>query len=191
MALTRKNWRLLDNAKAPLNRAGINRRSFAVQVQMVMPENKLTALLPGAKFSDSYCLVVDEPDIDAITAARRAMGRAPGWIHGLMHLRNRIASLFDLKPARLALLENQDGSERVGAFPVISSAAERVVLGFDDKHLDFRIVVDVAKIDASHSQITATTLVRPHNLLGRTYLGVVLPFHRMIVPAMLAQAVRL
>jgi Protein of unknown function (DUF2867) len=160
-----------------------------VQVQMVMPENKLTALLPGAKFSDAYCLVVDEPDIDAITAARCVMERVPAWIRALMQLRNRFASLLDLKPARLALHEH--GSARAGAFPVISSAPERVVLGFDDKHLDFRIVVDVAKIDVSHSQITTTTLVRPRNPLGRAYLAVVLPFHRMSSPPCLPQAVRL
>jgi hypothetical protein len=162
-----------------------------VHVQMVMPESKLTVLLPGAQFSDAYRLVVDEPDLDAITAARRVLERSPRWIRGLMRLRNRITSLLGLKPAELALHDRREGSANVGAFPVISSAPERVVLGFDDKHLDFRIVVDLAKIDVSHSQITTTTLVRPHNLLGRTYLAVVLPFHRMIVFAMLAQATRL
>ena len=161
-----------------------------MQVQMVMPENKLTALLPGAEFSDAYRLVIDEPDIDAITAARRVMERAPGWIRGLMSMRNRIVALWGLKSAQLALHERQDESARVGAFPVISRASERVVLGFDDKHLDFRIVVDVAKVDASHSRITATTLVRTRNLLGRAYLAIVLPFHRIIVRTMLYQAAR-
>ena len=108
-----------------------------------------------------------------------------------MRLRNQITSLLGLKPAELALHDSREESANVGAFPVISSAPDRVVLGFDDKHLDFRFVVDLAKIDVSHSQITTTTLVRPHNLLGRTYLAVVLPFHRMIVPAMLAQVTRL
>lgn len=160
-----------------------------MHVEIVMPDSQLTALLPDAEFADAYCLVVDEVDTDAITVARRVLERAPGWIRGLMHLRNRIASLLGLKPAELALHERYDGSARVGAFPVISRTPERVVLGFDDWHLDFRIVVDLTKL-GTHSQITTTTLVRPHNLLGRTYLTVVLPFHRMIVPAMLAQAVR-
>lgn len=161
-----------------------------MQAQKVMPESKLTALLPGAAFSDAYCLVVDEPDIDAITASRRVLERAPQWIRHLMSLRNRITALLGLKPAQLALHERQDENASVGAFPIISRAPERVVLGFDDKHLNFRIVVDVAKIDALHSQIAVTTLVRSHNLLGRTYLALVLPFHRMIVPTMLGQAAR-
>jgi hypothetical protein len=159
-----------------------------VRVQKVQTESKLTALLPGVAFSDAYRLLVDEPDIDAITAARRVMEHPPIWIRGLMSLRNGIVSLLGLKPAQLALHEKQDESSLAGAFPVISRAQERVVLGFDDKHLDFRIVVEAVGVDARRSQITVTTLVRPHNLLGRTYLAGVLPFHRIIVPAMLVQA---
>ena len=60
--------------------------------------------------------------------------------------------------------------------------------GYDDKHLDFRIAVDVAKLEGARRQITATTLVRSHNHLGRLYLAAVLPFHRVIVPAMLTRA---
>ncbi|HEY8006161.1 MAG TPA: DUF2867 domain-containing protein [Methylocella sp.] len=159
-----------------------------MRVQQVPTESKLTALLSGVAFSEAYRLLVDEPDIDAITAARRVMEHPPIWIRGLMSLRNGIASLLSLKPAQLALHEKQDESSLAGAFPVISRAPERVVLGFDDKHLDFRIVVESVGVDTQRSQIAVTTLVRPHNLLGRTYLAGVLPFHRIIVPAMLVQA---
>ena len=38
-------------------------------------------------------------------------------------------------------------------------------------------------------EVTASTAVRTHNLLGRIYLAIVKPFHRIVVPAMLAQAV--
>lgn len=70
----------------------------------------------------------------------------------------------------------------------MSQTPERLVAGFDDKHLDFRAVIDVAASwpdsDAGQ-QVTATTLVRTHNLFGRIYLAIILPFHRLIVPAML------
>jgi hypothetical protein len=47
-------------------------------------------------------------------------------------------------------------------------------------------VVDVAGSNSDSSQqITATTLVKTHNLFGRIYLAIILPFHRLIVPAML------
>ena len=34
-------------------------------------------------------------------------------------------------------------------------------------------------------QVTTTTLVLTHNLFGRTYLTVIMPFHRLVVRAML------
>jgi len=63
-----------------------------------------------------------------------------------------------------------------------------LVAGFNDRHLDFRIVVDVAPVDgARDQQVTATTLVLTHNWLGRAYLLVILPFHRLIAKSMLGQ----
>jgi hypothetical protein len=35
--------------------------------------------------------------------------------------------------------------------------------------------------------VTATTLVRTNNWPGRTYLAVILPFHRLVVRALLKQ----
>ena len=61
-----------------------------------------------------------------------------------------------------------------------------MVAGFNDRHLDFRVVVDVASAGARQN-VTATTLVRTHNRLGRTYLAIILPFHRLILRAMMRQ----
>jgi hypothetical protein len=48
-------------------------------------------------------------------------------------------------------------------------------------------VVDVATFP-DNQKITATTLVLTHNLLGRIYLAIILPFHRLIVPVMMRRA---
>jgi hypothetical protein len=101
-------------------------------------------------------------------------------VDGLLILRNIAVTPFGLK--RGAPI----GAERIGIFPVVSASPERVVMGFDDLHLDFRVVVDVAP-EGSGRQVTATTLVRTRNRLGRLYLAAVKPFHRVIVPMMLAQ----
>jgi hypothetical protein len=66
----------------------------------------------------------------------------------------------------------------------VSETPDRLVAGFNDSHLDFRFVVDVAA-SGDRQQVTATTLVLTHNWLGRTYLTLILPFHRLIVRAML------
>jgi hypothetical protein len=76
--------------------------------------------------------------------------------------------------------------DSVGIFPVLSQSPSRLVAGFDDKHLDFRVVVDVSAAGPGQ-QVTATTLVLTHNRLGRVYLAVIMPFHRLIVRSMLRQ----
>jgi Protein of unknown function (DUF2867) len=106
--------------------------------------------------------------------------RRPRWVDGLLLLRNLAVTPFRLKR------EAPTGAERIGIFPVVSASPQRVVMGFDDTHLDFRVVVEVGS-DKRGQKITATTLVRTKNRLGRLYLAAVKPFHRVIVPAMLAQ----
>jgi hypothetical protein len=138
--------------------------------------------LPDADFTDAYSVHVAEP-LDALQAARRMVGRRPRWVNGLLMLRNLAVTPFGLK--RGAPI----GAERIGIFPVVSASPERVVMGFDDAHLDFRVMVEVAP-EGSGQQVTATTFVRTRNRLGRLYLAAVKPFHRVIVPAMLAQVGR-
>jgi hypothetical protein len=74
----------------------------------------------------------------------------------------------------------------IGIFPVLSETPKRLVAGFNDRHLDFRVVVDVVPV-GSGQQVTMTTLVLTHNLLGRVYLAVIMPFHRLIARVMLRQ----
>jgi uncharacterized protein DUF2867 len=135
--------------------------------------------LPGADFTDAYFVHVAEP-LDALEAARRMVGRRPWWVDGLLVLRNLAVTPLGLKRGAPA------GAERIGIFPIVSAMPERVVMGFDDAHLDFRMAVEVAP-EGSEQRVTATTFVRTRNRLGRLYLAAVKPFHRVIVPAMLAQ----
>lgn len=156
----------------------------------------VAAMLPGADFSDCYFLEQGEPRIDALTAARRALSTMPWWVKALMALRNSAVApfaLIALGPSALGRIrEDWRPAERIGLFPLLAQDAERVVLGMDAWHLDFRIVVDASAESrvASDRCIRVTTLVRTHNWPGRTYLRIVLPFHRVIVPALLDQAAR-
>ncbi len=108
----------------------------------------------------------------------------PAGSKPLLNLRNLIVAPLGLKTSGAG--EPATGG-MIGIFPVVSETPERLVAGFNDNHLDFRVVVDVATVGAGQ-QVTATTLVRTHNWLGRTYLAVILPFHRLIVSSMLRRA---
>ena len=47
-------------------------------------------------------------------------------------------------------------------------------------------MVDVIAADSGR-RVTATTRALTHNLPGRIYLAMILPFHRLIFPSMLRQ----
>ena len=143
-------------------------------------------LLAGAEFADSYSMTVSGLSLDAVGATWRVMGRTPRWVAGLMAARNLLVRPFGLKTAPD---EASPPRLRIGMFPVISQSAAQVVLGLNDRHLDFRVLVEVEELGMGRQAVTASTAVRTHNLLGRVYLAIVKPFHRIIVPAMLAQVV--
>jgi hypothetical protein len=160
-----------------------------IRVQEVAPEIDAGPLLSGAQFIDAFRVDLGGRAIDARSAAERMMGHSPAWIEALLTLRNLLVAPFDLKTSGKS--ENPP-RETIGLFPILTQTPERLVAGFNDKHLDFRVVVDVAAsaTDAeAGQQVTATTLVKTHNLFGRLYLAIILPFHRLIVPAMLKVAV--
>lgn len=142
-------------------------------------------ILPGYDFADAW-RVGRLPVSDAPAIAAKAFGAAPGWISALLALRNLLVAPFGLKTGRERTLRD---TSRIGLFPVLSQRPDRIVLGLDDRHLDFRLVVDVVGGQDRTVAATATTYVRTHNRLGRLYLFVVRPFHRIIVPAMLRRVV--
>lgn len=142
-----------------------------MKANAVAPTVNCAAILPGFQFADAYA-VAKPPGMDAITATRTVFAATPSWIAVLMALRDKLVGPLGLKAAP------------PGGFPVIRESAEEVLLGFDDSHLDFRIAVTTGADGASNPQVVVTTIVRTHNRFGRTYLALVMPFHRIIARRM-------
>jgi hypothetical protein len=152
-----------------------------MNVEAVEPDIDSGVLLAGAQFSDAYSIAIDGTVLDVRQAAEKMLARGPRWIDMLLALRNLMVASLGLKTSAPS-----DASDVIGIFPVVSQTLGRLVAGFDDRHLDFRVVVDVTSLGRGQ-RVTATTLVLTHNLLGRAYLAIILPFHRLIVRSMLRQ----
>jgi hypothetical protein len=138
-------------------------------------------VLPAATFTDTYT-VNNAIFSNAMDAARGAFGKAPKWIDALMRLRNVL-----VRPFGLVHKPQEDNPNRIGIFPILQDTKDKVVLGLDDKHLDFRVVVEL--VNAGRS-VSLTTLVKPHHIFGKAYLTIIMPFHRIIAATILAQAAR-
>jgi hypothetical protein len=155
------------------------------KVHEVAPDVDAGPLLAGAQFIDAFRIDLEGSALDARNAAQRMFGRSPQWIEALLSLRHLLVAPFGLKTSGKAEAIRR---ETIGLFPILSEAPDRLIAGFNDKHLDFRVVVDVATAGA-RQQVTATTLVLTHNAFGRVYLAVITPFHRLVVRTLLRQVV--
>lgn len=74
-------------------------------------------------------------------------------------------------------------------FAVQSENQDEIVLGEDDIHLDFRFSL-LRQQTSKGLHLYATTAVHCHGRLGRTYLAVTEPFHRLVVRTSLARLAR-
>ena len=146
--------------------------------------------LPVVQYLDAYALPL--PALHSASAAAQAIfRRAPQWVIALMGLRNAVVKRLGLRPAistfygpqpRLGELRPGD---HLGPFQVFSVTPTEVVLGLNDKHLDFRGAVLVESFGKSAARVWVCTAVQFHNAFGRCYFALIRPFHVLIVQAML------
>ena len=136
----------------------------------VDPNVDSRALLAGAQFIDAYSIVIDDAALDARRAAEKMLARAPRWIEALLALRNYLVTPFGLKTSTS---NEASASEIIGIFPIVSQSPDRLVAGFDDHHLDFRVVVDVAACGpcGGPARHRRPRWCSTHNLLGPSLFG--------------------
>ena len=167
------------------------RREFELIMPVPVPSRSgITHLYKSMNLADAFAIRLPagtsgNPDL----LARFILSHQPSWIGWLTNVRDAVVACFGLKTAKhLASLAN-----RIGPFKVYSTNQAEIVLGEDDKHLDFRISIlcsGEAEPEGSR-QLVFSTVVHCHNRLGRAYIFVIAPFHRMVVKASLLRAARI
>ncbi|MCA1408786.1 DUF2867 domain-containing protein [Ensifer sp. IC3342] len=138
------------------------------------------AWLPGADWADRYEVLVLTQRMTAAEAARRALESAPHWVGNLLSFRNRLVPLVGLSATA-----DTRHSDLVASLPLMHSDDRQTVYGYDDRHLLFRLVVDVGEGPADGQIVGMTTLVRRRSLKGWLYLAAAIPFHKAIIPSLL------
>jgi hypothetical protein len=153
------------------------------------PNSALADWYRGADLLDSYSVVLPQAAPEDLTVLARALlNRPPAWLRGLLKLRDQIVGPLGVKTTTAIRQSGAtDGRERIGFFPVLGRSENEIVLGEDDSHLDFRASVLLREDDSGSRQLIATTAVRCHNLLGRSYLRVIQPFHILVVRSQLGR----
>ncbi|MBC9785595.1 DUF2867 domain-containing protein [Heliobacterium chlorum] len=161
----------------------------------VPPQALIAQALPRVDYRDAYRIPwPQELDLDIIAFVRLIFTSAPSWVTKLTLWRNRIVKLFGIKvPDNLSVNTPLNFSFEPGTsasfFRVYERRTNELLLGEDDRHLDFRLSFLMEERDGVHYAVVAT-VVQFHGRAGRVYFLPVRPFHRLMVPAMLRSAVR-
>ncbi|OWB64110.1 hypothetical protein B5S29_g5150 [[Candida] boidinii] len=164
------------------------------------PENSiLFPIYKSAYFIDSYSVKLpttnnnnnnnNKNDINPELLANFFFNNPPKWFTVLLNIRDKLVSAFGIKSTDyIRNNANKLGIKTIGFFPIISSSKNEIILGDDDKHLDFRASLLIQPIKNSNNnnnneekELVATTVVHCHGLLGKLYLNIIKPFHVLII----------
>ncbi|AXF06456.1 DUF2867 domain-containing protein [Paraburkholderia hospita] len=157
-----------------------------------MPSNSVLApLYAGADLLDAFAIRLPaEASDDLEVLARAAFERQAWWIRALTRVRDVVMVTVGVKSSRAVGLAARARGPVIGYLPLLSKSATELVVGADDRHLDFRVTIQLHADAANGRELLAGTVVHCHNRLGRIYLATIAPFHRVIVRANLERAVR-
>jgi len=104
--------------------------------------------------------------------AQMVLGRSPRWVQSLMRIRNAVVRPLGLRtPAR---------TRPETGFPVLADHGDELLLGLDDRHLNFRV-----RLAVRDRQVHVTTYVHLNNRLGQLYWAVVRHFHPRVLRSMI------
>lgn len=142
-------------------------------------------------YIDSYEGIVNDKNniVNIVDVGNAFLKPGPKWADSLFALRNKVVALFGLKtPNDIGEIKKTgnykfEPGERVGLFRVFSRTNNEIILGEDDKHLNFRVslFLEEPKNNKTKKIITVTTIVIYNNWFGQLYFYPVKPFHKLIV----------
>jgi hypothetical protein len=168
---------------------------YRVTLASLPPESRITKAYASTNLADAYSIELpsgasNNPEL----LARFIFSHQAPWISSLIAIRDAIVGRFGLKTAKqLTSVGAGSKTDRVGFFKIYGTSPTEIVLGEDDKHLDFRLSVLCSNQPSSGGkrQLTLSTVVHCHNRLGRLYILIIAPFHRLVVQSSLRSAARI
>ena len=159
-----------------------------------LPQNSILRFDKSFEFIDAFEANFNDKnnEINIFEITRMFFNSDPKWIEKIFLLRNKIVKSFGLKipesiKNRKEKIQNLkfEINEQIGIFKVFNITENEIILGEDDKHLDFRVSLYLGKENIETKSLTISTNVKFNNSFGKIYFIPVKPFHKIIVPTML------
>ena len=152
-------------------------------------------LVGNCDFRDSYRVPLSHPELGMADIFFAVFGHTPLWMKAMLILRNALARLVGLEAPTVAeIMKPQIGKayragDKIGPWPVFFVGDNEIIAGRDNKHMDFRLSVLKVR-NGEAADVVVSTICSVHNLFGKVYLFLIVPFHRAGVQSLLSRAAR-
>lgn len=170
----------------------MHNNNWSVNSVALPSESRVSRVYDTTDLADAYAIRLPKNAItDPELLARFLFSQQAPWVATLMRLRDALVAGLGLKTSKQ--LQRPDGDKRIYIFKIYETSTHEILLGEDDRHLDFRLsVLHQTRTDAAESApyLVVSTVVHCHNRLGRLYILLIAPFHRMVVRSGLQRAAR-
>jgi Protein of unknown function (DUF2867) len=165
----------------------------SVTAVAIPADSRVAHVYASTDLADAYAIELPEgASADPEVLARFIFAHQASWVAALMKLRDLIVAGFGLKTSSQlrSAADDRNAPKRVGIFRIYNTSAREIVLGEDDRHLDFRVSVLRSTASTGAQRLVVSTVVNCHNRLGRLYIFFIAPFHRLVVQSSLRSAAR-
>ena len=148
----------------------------------------LSARAQAPYFRDALQASMSKPDLSPSQLQYAIFTYMPGWVHGLMKVRNKLVKAFGFEVGQASMAPKSDElqiGEQAGFLTVIDKSQDEIISYADDKHMTFYL--SVKKQDDS---VIVSTLVNKKTWIGRLYVNGILPFHYVIARVVINNALK-
>jgi hypothetical protein len=165
-------------------------------VECDVPSSSLLSreIIEHAYFRDSYRAPLSRRELGVVDVFLGIFAHHPLWMKLLLIVRNKLASLGGLDVPTVSeildveIKDHYAVGQKIGVWPIFSLGEDEIIVGRDNKHMDFRL--SVLKVpDEDRTSVVVSTICKVHNLYGKLYLFFVVPFHKYGVRKLIARAI--
>ena len=141
------------------------------------------ALVQAAYFKDAYSAPLHRTNRTMVDLFFDLFGHHPLWVKRVLIARNWLMSLFGLdvplasEIMNMARRSSYRVGDKIGPWPIFALTETELIAGRDNSHLDFRLSI-LRDREGERPRIIVSTVCSVHNIFGKLYLFLIVPFHK-------------
>ena len=149
-------------------------------VDCPLPENcSLHGMAKGKGYQDAFAFQLKDQTQDSRSVYLAIFGQLPKPVRFMISLRNKLVGLFgfETSPEGMTITADQikEGA-KAGAMTILKATGEEVIVGSEERHM----AVWLSLQKHPDNLYTLSSRVNLHTGIGRAYMQLIKPFHKVI-----------